>query len=121
MRKPLQHPGLGELLQVGARLAQAVAAALGLAHHEAPADQVVEGEAARHDVAAGLPRPQFDAVLARERLDRLGLDQRDVPARLAILGERPAAREVAVALEPAAGDRGGLGDALGGRLGDLRT
>ena len=58
----------------------AAAHALDLADGEAPADEVVQRDAAGDDVAPASPRRELDARLAREPLDRLGLDQRDVPA-----------------------------------------
>src|SRR3954453_4945086 len=49
-----QDAGVGEALEVGARLAQAVADALGLADAEAPPDERVEVDPAGDDVAGRL-------------------------------------------------------------------
>src|SRR6478672_6592892 len=70
-----QRSGRRHPLQPRARLCQPLAVARDLAHFEAPADQCVEIDAARDDVAPGVRGVQFDAVLLLERLDRLGLDQ----------------------------------------------
>ena len=66
---------------------------------EAAPDQVVEADPARDHVAARLAGLELDPVLGRERLDRLGLDQRQVLAGLALLVEGAVAGEVAVALD----------------------
>src|SRR3954465_10495315 len=87
----------GGALEVGARLAQAAADALGLADAEAPPDERVEVDAAGDDVAARLGGREAELV------DDLALDQREVVAVGGGVGERALVREVAVALEAAAG------------------
>jgi hypothetical protein len=69
-----QDARVGEPLEVGARLAQAAADALGLADAEAPADERVEVDAAGDDVAARLGGREAELV------DDLALDQREVVA-----------------------------------------
>ena len=69
-----QDARVGEALEVGARLAQAAADALGLADAEAPADERVEVDAAGDDVAARLGGRQAELVYD------LALDQREVVA-----------------------------------------
>src|SRR5262249_51328467 len=62
------------------------------------ADEVVQSHAAREDVSPRARRVQVDAVLGRERLERLGLDERELARGVALV-------EVAVALEPLRRDR----------------
>src|SRR3954447_4164880 len=88
---------VGEALEVGARLAQAAADALGLADAEAPPDERVEVDPAGDDVAARLGGREAELV------DDLALDQRQVVAVGVGVGERARVREVAVALKAAAG------------------
>ena len=86
-----------EPLEVGARLGQPASDAFSRPDGEAPADERVQRDAARDDVPARLLPRQVDF------LERLLLDERQlVPATAAAEGS-PAV-EVAVALEPAAGD-----------------
>ena len=73
---------------------------------EAAADERVEVDPARDDVAARVLRGEA------ELLERLGLDERELVAVRVRLGERAAALVVAVALQPAAGVRGDLVDEL---------
>ena len=105
IHEALQHTGLGQLLQVAARVAQPPAHALRLAHREAAADQVVERDAACHDVAPRLRGRQLDPGVRAQAFDRLHLDQRDVAALAArVVRERAAVVEVPVALDPLARD-----------------
>src|SRR3954447_3330224 len=92
-----QDAGVGEALEMGARLAQAAADALGLADAEAPPDERVEVDPAGDDVAARLGGREA------ELLDDLALDQRQIVAVGVGVGERALVREIAVALEAAAG------------------
>src|SRR4051812_49308104 len=92
-----QDARVGEALEVGARLAQAAADALGLPDAEAPPDERVEVDAAGDDVAARLGGREA------ELLDDLALDQRQIVAVGVGVGERAVVREIAVALEAAAG------------------
>src|SRR5919204_4281653 len=73
-----------EALEVVARLAQLDAHALDVADHEALAHQRVEPDAARVDLTAALARSELDALLGRQRLECLGLDQREVAPGLLI-------------------------------------
>ena len=109
-----QDARVGEALEVGARLAQAAADALGLADAEAPADERVEVDAAGDDVAARLGGREPELV------DDLALDQRQVVAVGVGVGERALVREVAVALEAAAGVGLRAVDELHRRLGGGR-
>src|SRR5689334_16692528 len=63
-----------------ARWAEADAEALDFADAEALADQRVEPDAARDDVAAALDRRKLDTILTLQRFQRLDLDQRQLPA-----------------------------------------
>src|SRR5882757_2813467 len=64
-----QCSGRRQSLQPRARLRQPLAVTRDLADLEAPADQCIEIDAARHDIAPGVRGVQFDAVLLPERLD----------------------------------------------------
>jgi hypothetical protein len=77
--EPTEDAGIGERLQVPAGFAQLGSHALDRADTEALADQVVEPHAARKHLPAGLLVRQFDAGVVAEALERLGLDQGDVP------------------------------------------
>ena len=107
MRKSLDHARLGHCLQRRARLAQLHAAALDAADTEALADELVDVDSARDDVAARFASLDRDAVLALHRLERLGRDQRQRSARLRFV------EVVAIALEPAACMRAHGVDRLG--------
>src|SRR5262249_49611350 len=111
VQQPLLDAGSSELLQVVARRAQPRAARHRVADGDLPAEEVVEGHAARHEVAPGLGGLQRDAVLAGQRLQGLALDERDLAVRRARLAERAGLLEVAVARHPL--PRHGL-DALDG-------
>ncbi len=65
----LDDAGPGETLQVPARLADLHAEALDVAETKALADQVVNPDAAHHDLPAGLRPAEADV------LEYLGLDQ----------------------------------------------
>src|SRR5689334_1930769 len=108
-----QRPGLarlaGQALEVRARLAEALAEARDVADAKALPDERVEVDAAGHHVPARLLGGE---ALARERqrVEHLGLDQGEVVAAAVGVRERPAAVEVAVALQAAADVRGGALD-----------
>src|SRR5262245_8247260 len=94
-----QQTGPGEPFQVSARLAEPSSDALGGADLEPPADEPVEADAARDDIASRLCPVEVDLV------EDLGLDQRQlVPA--AGLAERPTPGRVAVTFEPPSRDGG---------------
>src|SRR5205807_3295244 len=84
-------------LQVQTRLAELDPAALELADAEALADEIVESHAARQHVPARRGAVELDPVLGLEGLERLGLDQRQLPVGAVALVL------VAVADEPLAG------------------
>src|SRR5713101_6891298 len=90
----LDDPGAGEPLQVQARLAELDSETLDLADAEALADQVVDPDAADHDLPTGLRPGEADVS------EHLGLDE---GKRLS--GRGPAGEEVAVALQAVACDR----------------
>src|SRR6185312_6786394 len=100
-----QHTRLRELLQVVAGRVVLDPEALDVAHVEALAHELEQAHAARGDLASALARPEHDAGLVGEPLERLRLDQRDVAPGLlpGVVGE------VAVAGEPLAGSRLDLG------------
>ena len=87
----------GESLKVSARFAQPSPDALGGADAESPADQAVEGDAARDDVAARLLPGELDLV------EHLCLDESELVTATGS-AERALAGRVAVALEPPARD-----------------
>ena len=98
--RPIEEP-----LEIGARLAAANADEQRAADPEPAADQVVEPDAARRDVAAGLARLQRRPVDGPERLDDLRFDERELVAPSG--GRRPvtAAGGVSITLEPDPGQR----------------
>jgi hypothetical protein len=57
-----EESGSGEFLEVGARFGESAADAFDGADPEASADEAVEGDAARDDVAAGLFPGELDLV-----------------------------------------------------------
>src|SRR5919112_2999728 len=83
MNQPAQHTGVGEPLQVVARLAQLLPHALHSADREALADEVVEADAAGEDLPPHLGRRDLDPRVLAQPLERLRLDQRQV-ARVAV-------------------------------------
>jgi hypothetical protein len=91
--------GASHLLQVQAWLADLSTDALHLADVEALADQVVEPDAAGHDLASGLRASEADV------LEHLGFDKGQRLAGLGAVGE-----ELPVALQALAGDRVNLLD-----------
>src|SRR3989449_820922 len=105
---------LREVLEVLPGLAETRADNPPRAHPEFAIDRVVERNAGRCDVAAGLSRGELDpepvalGVLdaVEERRDRLRLDQRHLAAAVARLRRvEPGTEEVAVSLETAPGHR----------------
>src|SRR5438046_1773332 len=103
---------LREVLEVLAGLAEPRADHAHRAHPELAIDQVVERNAGRCDVAAGLrggeldPEPVALGVLdaVEERRDGLRLDQRHLAAAVARLRRGEAGTEVAIDLVPEKGD-----------------
>ena len=107
----LDHAGLRQRARGLAGLAQLDADALDVADAEALADERVQVDAAREDVAARLGGADLDAVLGLQAFERLGLDQRERLARL-----RSVLEVVAVAGEPFAGVRRDAFDRRGSSL-----
>src|SRR3954452_17556272 len=95
-----QHPALGQLRELVARLAELDALALDPADAEAPADERVEVDAAGEHVAARRLVGELDPGVLAQPLERLGRDQRE---RLPGPG---LVRAVVLALEGAARERG---------------
>src|SRR3990170_4975108 len=116
--QPLLHLLVCQAGQVVAGLVEAEAAQHHLAGAELAADQVVQRDALRHDVATGLPRLDLRLVVALQRLDRLKLDERDLAAAARRAGPAAGGAEVAVAFESFAGDGAGLLDGDGRLAGD---
>src|SRR5262245_48006024 len=98
-----QQAGPSELLEVRAGLAEPSSDALGGAELESPADEAVQPDAARDDVAARLAPGKVDLV------EHLGLDERQLVAA-AWPAERALPGRVAVAFEAAARDCADLVD-----------
>src|SRR5947209_5313812 len=105
MTEPVLDALRGQRLKMVARLAQADAAQDHIANLKRLSDEMVQRHAARHQVAAALARLKRDLALAAQRLDRLGLDQRHLPIRMAGLAERPFLPAIAIAEQSLAGDR----------------
>jgi hypothetical protein len=93
-----EESGSGEVLEVGARFGQPAADAFDGADPEALANETVEGDAARDDVAARLFPGELDLV------EHLCLGQCEFVAASGA-AEGSATGGVAVAGEPAAGER----------------
>src|SRR5919201_1747033 len=88
----------GCLGQVLARLTEARALAEDFADPEAAADELVEADAPRREVAPRLAGRELDSVLARQVLDHFGLDQRQVTADAKVGRVVSAAEGIAVTL-----------------------
>jgi len=91
---------VGEAGQVVAGLVEADSAQCHFSDLELSADEVVEGDVAGDDVAAGVAGAELELVVTLQRLDRLDLDKGDlavgsVPVRVGAF-----AVEVPVALQP---------------------
>ena len=90
MDEPAQGAGRRHPLEPRARLGRALSEAGHLAELEAAPDQRVQIDAARDDVAPRGPGLQLDAMFVVQRLDGLGLDQRE------LLATAPVGREAAL-------------------------
>ena len=106
------HAASRQRLQVLARLAEPDAPEHHLADPELLADQVVQRDAPGHHVAPGLDRAELDAVVPAHRLDRLGLDQRELAVRPVLARRHPLAAELPVPFQPVPGHRDDLVDRL---------
>ena len=104
MAQPFDDWPARQSLQVIARLTQTNAVGLHIANVEILPHQMIERDAARHQVAPRFTRRKIDAVIALEGLNRFGFDQRQLEIGFR-LGERYLARSVAVSLQ--AGTRNG--------------
>ena len=82
-----------------ARLAEARSLAKDLADREAPADELVQANTARRDIAPCLSRRERDPVLVLQGFDDLGLDERQVPADAQVVRVVASAERVAIPLE----------------------
>src|SRR5256885_9954257 len=120
VHEPAHDARLGEALEVRAGLAQLDPDALHLSDQEALAHERIEARAARDDLAPALARAELDAVLRGERLERLGLDQGDVAARLLALAFGQRVPGLSVAHEALSG-LGHPPGALAGRSRPFRT
>ena len=103
-----QVPVLGRLDQRHAWLAEARPAQADLADLELGADQVVQRDSSRHQVAAAVGLRDVESPLEAQVLDHLALDQRqlgDLATGKAAFGERPVLAEVAIAFETTSRDR----------------
>src|SRR3954453_10594900 len=99
------------------RRAVADADALDLANGEALVHQISQADSPGDDVAAGIAGRQIETQLVSQALERFGLDERDLLARL--LGLPVGSRAVGVAItdEPDSGHRFSVGNRLHRRLG----
>src|SRR5258708_4726749 len=82
VEEPCDHAGLRQLPEARARFAELDPDAFDAADAEGAADQRVQVDAAREDVAARLGGGHLDAVLGCHRLECLGGDQRQRNAGL---------------------------------------
>ena len=68
-------------LKMSAGLAEPHSAQRDLADRERAPDEMIERDPSRDDVPATVSRTESDVVLALERFERLGLDERDLVSR----------------------------------------
>jgi hypothetical protein len=115
MAQALDDLAVGESLQMGAWLAKPYAVNLDPADLEIFSHQVIQGDTARHHVAARFRGNNLDLVLAVHGLERFGFYQ----GQLEIgpwLEESTSLKEVAVAFQPRARDSSNLSNRLHGRF-----
>ena len=98
MAQPFDDWPSGQALQVIARLAQTNAVGLHIANLEILPHQMIERDAARDQVAPRFARRKIDVVVALERFDRFGFDQRQFEVGFR-LGESSLAQSVAVSFQ----------------------
>ena len=78
-REALEHGTVPrQAHKVTARFAQAVSEHSDLTHHERAPGEVIQRNAASHEVSTRVGRVKRQQLLAGERLHRLGLDQREL-------------------------------------------
>src|ERR1700730_1019459 len=115
------HATLREIVQMLARLAETRAPHEHRADPKFTADEMIERDTGRRDVAAGIRRGGPDTELpprgvghaGEERLDGFDLDQRDfAPAMARRLRPEPGAGEIPIALKPASRERPHFDDRL---------
>src|SRR5208337_1143607 len=109
VQQALHHPLARYLLQVIARLTQADAANAHFADGELLAHQVIQRDVAGHDVAESVASSQLNLIVAPQRLNRLGFNQREFVIRLGFV-ERAELESVPVTLKPGAWYRRRLTD-----------
>ena len=81
-----------------------------LADPELLADQVIERDAPRDDVAPGLDGAELDPVISAHGLDGLGLDQRDLAVGAVLAVGHPFAAELPIPFQSMTGHRDHLVD-----------
>src|SRR5438309_4535467 len=96
MSQRLDHWLAGQRDEVGARLTQLGGTRQNIADPELLANQLVETDAARGQVAARLAGREVDAGFTCESLHLLGLDQRHVAALVGVVFPEPVSPRVAV-------------------------
>ena len=94
---------VSEPFKVRAGFAESETSQCGLAYLKLSTHQMVERNAARHNVAACLPGPKPNAVVAFQRFQSLDLDERNLVVRLG-LPEGAEAEEVPIPFESLGGD-----------------
>src|SRR2546430_15205944 len=87
------------------RFTQADPAEPDAANREFGAAGVIQRHAPRADVARAIARMDRALVVPRQRIDRLGFDEGDLPSRSRSVRVGPLCPKVSVSFEPLAGDR----------------
>src|SRR5687767_7460164 len=100
-----QHRLTGELSEMRARLAQLDAAHLHFANVKLAADQIVQPDALSHNVAAAVARRDFHARLDTRGIERLALDQCELPSDFIATRVGANAAKVAIPDEASARER----------------
>src|SRR5206468_2367203 len=72
---------------------------------ESHADEVIEGHASCHQIAASLGGRERDLIFAGQAFERFHFNQRDLAVRAVLVREGSFLEKIAVADEAAAGDR----------------
>ena len=103
----------GQALEMFAGLAEANTTDADVADCELAADQMIEGDAAGDDVAAGVAGSEVDAVVAVEGFEGFSLDESEFEVGLG-LEECALLEGIAVAIESDAGNRLDGADGVGG-------
>ena len=103
--KACEDPATREPFEVRARLTQPYSPHSHSPDEEFTTDEMVQWDAFRHDVPAGVPGRDLHVTLPLHRLDGLALDERDLSPRARSVGIRSRPQEVTVPFEPPPGDR----------------